>query len=78
MQNNIKVYDKSGAVHTIHTEYNFGRYIIYLDGAYYTAADDRIELDDTIRELIKYKQYSMTRQRQKNTPPQKPASTVAE
>lgn len=70
-----KYIDPKGTVHTVRVEYTFGAYIIYLDGQYYSNADDRMELSETIRELVTYKQFSETGT--KNISPRKPASRRA-
>lgn len=60
-----KYVDPNGQVHTVRTEYSFGSYVIYLDGKLYAQADDRIELDDAVRSLIEYKQYTVARKKSK-------------
>ncbi len=54
-------YDSKGKAHKIATVYSFGRYIIYLDGVYYTAVDDRGELNEAVSELITYRHFSATK-----------------
>lgn len=65
----VRYYDRDGQVHTVRTEYNFGQYNIYLDGAFYASADDRLELDDAIRSLVAYKGFTAKRRKQKKTLP---------
>ncbi|MCM1296899.1 MAG: hypothetical protein NC311_15275 [Muribaculaceae bacterium] len=60
-----KYLDPDGQAHTVRTEYSFGSYIIYLDGKLYAQADDRNELDDAVRELVKYKKYTVARKKSK-------------
>ncbi len=72
-----KYYDPSGAVHKVRTERaGYGGYEIYLDDSLYAQADDRIELDDAIQSLVKYKKYTVVRPKKskKNTPPKALAS----
>ena len=71
-----KYVDQDGKTHAVSTEYSFGGYVIYLDGKLYAQADDRIELDDAIRELLTYKEFTVARSQksQKNISSPKPAS----
>lgn len=74
-----KYKDADGIIHTVSTErLSFGGYAIYLDGKYYAQADDRIELDDAVRELVAYKKFTVVHKKAKRNTPRKPASTHAE
>ena len=67
----MKYYDPNGNAHRITTERSsFGGYNIFLDGEFYAAADDRMELDDAVRELVTYKKFTHARprKRQSKTP----------
>lgn len=69
-----KYYEPSGKVHTVKSEWNFGLYSIYVDGEFYANADDRLEVRETINELVKYKLWSATKPPKIKTPPM-PASS---
>ncbi len=53
-------YSPKGKAHTVSTDYTPSGYIVRLDGKLYAQADDRAELDDTIRELVRCKRFSET------------------
>lgn len=63
-----KYYESSGREHTVKSEWNFGCYAIYVDGEFYCNADDRLDKRETIDELVKYKMWSATKPRKRNTP----------
>lgn len=64
-----KYYEPSGREHTVKSERSFGLYRIYVDGEFYANADDRLDKRETIDELVKYKLWSETKARKRNTPP---------
>lgn len=57
----VDYYDEKGEVHTVETKYNGVQHTIKLDGKYYGSADDRIELDDAIKELVEYMGFTVKR-----------------
>lgn len=64
-----KFYEPSGKEHTVKSEWNFGCFAIYVDGVFYANADDRLDVIETIDELVRYKLWSETKPRKSKTPP---------
>lgn len=63
-----KYYDKTGQVHTVKTERNMcGEYMVFLDGQIYACADDYNELCDLMRELEKYRGFTMVCRKKRRT-----------
>ncbi len=63
-------YSPRGVPHTVSTDYTPNGYEVRIDGKHYATADDRAELNDTVRELVKRKRFSETPPKlsNKNTP----------
>ncbi len=61
----VRYYDKDGKLHIVQIDFSFNRYIIKLDGKYYTAVDDRIDVDDAIKELVAYRGFTVKRKKKK-------------
>ena len=69
-------YSPAGVPHVISTDYTPSGYVIRLDGKLYGMADDRAELNDAVRYLVKRKRFSDTPKKgQKSTPLGSPASS---
>ena len=63
-----RYYEPSGREHIVKSEWNFGCYAIYVDGKFYTNADDRFEKRETIDEIVKDNMWLETKPLKKITP----------
>ena len=62
-------YSPAGVPHKVSTNYTHSGYEIRLDGKLYGMADDRAELNDAVRELVKRKRFSETPKKQQRKTP---------
>ena len=62
-------YSPAGVPHKISADYTPSGYVVFLDGKRYCMADDRAELNDAVRDLVKRKRFSDTPKKQRKTPP---------
>lgn len=72
---NITVYySPKGKAHVVSTSYTPSGYEVRLDGKLHAMADDRAELNDAVRSLVKRKRFSETPRVSKRKTPLVPAS----